>query len=150
MKITVRDIDCRNVEYLDSANVDVKEEDTKWTLNITSNIIKEIPEDAICETKFYRMVDQEWKKSSYHITPGPCCKIFVDNEFYQKFAENQMVPKECPIKPGFYGIQNFVADYADKCDDAPRGEFKAVFTATADPGGCLLQFQVGFKITDKE
>ncbi|KDR14445.1 uncharacterized protein LOC110834486 [Zootermopsis nevadensis] len=133
-----------NKEYVDPVELSAGTS----TISIKSTVKKEVPQDAICETLFYKNVDGNFKKSPIGIAAAPCCEVMFENELFKRIMENQNVPKACPFTPGTYSVENYALD-TSKHKNPPRGEYRANFTASLPSEGIIYGVLLTFSIVDK-
>ncbi|PNF27838.1 hypothetical protein B7P43_G09175 [Cryptotermes secundus] len=137
-------------EYVDLVEGTTGEDGSKTTFSLKATVIKDVPEDAICQTTFYKKQDGEFKKNPFGIVPTPCCDLLFQNEIFKHIMETQNVPKACPFKKGTYSVDNYAFD-TNRYKNAPRGEYRANFTAylPSESKPIIYGVDLTFKIVDK-
>ncbi|KDR14444.1 hypothetical protein L798_11613 [Zootermopsis nevadensis] len=139
---------CSNIDFINKLDVKIGTDGPLTTLNVKYDIVKEIPQDAMCKTDFFKKEGDEYKKLPLSLIPENCCKVF-ENDIYKKSMEKQNVPKQCPLKEGSYSLENYTLNTDKWSEDVERGEYKAQFTMAQPSGECLYGQETEWKIADK-
>lgn len=138
-----------NKDYIDPVDVAIEKDGSKSTITIKATVKKEIPQDTICQTKFYRKEDGEFKTAMFTMGPVPCCEISKFGVF-NRIIQTHNVPKACPFVPGSYSVDKYSFD-TSRYKDIPRGEYLANFTAFLpnEDKTIIYGIDLTYKVADK-
>ncbi|GFG35430.1 hypothetical protein Cfor_05636 [Coptotermes formosanus] len=138
-----------NKDYVDPVETSIGKDGSQSTLTIKATVKKEIPQDMMCQTKFYRKDDGEFKTAIFTMGPVPCCEI-SKYDVFKRIIDTQNVPKSCPFVPGTYSVDKYSFD-RNRYKDVPRGEYLASFTAYLPTGDntVIYGIDLNYKIVDK-